>query len=217
MPVMGLFLELFAVDKYAGSALWLTVTVLIWFGCFADFAQQEADLGEDDAKKLRRLRVLPPAYLFVRGRIRGSDSYKGIALGMLMLAAIFANGFTQGLMLNEKNMPDKIAASSVMNLENFTGSSDNIIGEQLDGWFDDGYETQCEHSGERFTIVFSGSRNGQPAEVGIAVVHDGFTYQSIKADTVKLDGKTLDEDERNDVLKEIFIGEADSPDEASEE
>ncbi len=215
MPVVGLFLEMFAKDRYSGAVLWLTVLMLILFGCIADHRQISEQLQPADRERLKEFIPIPPAYLFIRDKLIKGEPYRGIALAMLMAAAVFANGFTQGLMLNEDNIPEKLEKSSVMNLNNFSGTSENIIGEQLDGWFDDDYETFCTHKGDTFTIAYRGMHDGKSAEVTIEVVHDGYTYQSIKAADVTIDGNALEGDERNDTIKKIFIGEEADADEES--
>lgn len=206
IPVAGLFMELYANDRYSGAALWLTVLILIWFGCYADFRQISPSLSEEKAEKLRKLLPIPPAYIFTRDEMRKGEGYRGVVLGILMAAAIFGNGFTQGLMINKNTLPDKLKNASVTALSNFRGTSDNVIGKQLTAWFDDGYDTECSKDGSKFTIEYSGKHAEKSASVTIEVVHDGFAYKSLKAADVTIDGKKLDGDERRDALKEIFIG-----------
>ena len=207
MPVAGLFMELFASNWITGAVLWALVIFLIWFGCFADLRQISGELDEASAARLRPLRMIPPAYICVRDKMRTGEYYRGIVLGILMAAAIVGNGFTQGLMVNEKSIPEKLKKSSVVSLSNFKGSSDNIIGEQLDSWFDGGYDTECTKSGTLFSTVYSGKHGGKSASVTIEIVHDGYAYRSIKATDVTIDGKKQEDDELRDTLKEIFIGD----------
>ena len=145
-------------------------------------------------------------YISLRDKIRTGEGYKGIVLVMLTAAALFANGFTQGLMLDPDKIQERLENSSVDVLENFSGSSSATVSEQLENWFDDGaYEREASKSGDENLLVFSGMHDGKPSEVTITVEHDGYSYKTIKATSVKIDGKELGDDEFKETIKEIFI------------
>lgn len=213
LPIIGLFLESFATDKYAGAALWIAVIVLIYFGCIADFRSIRHEVLESQEDRLKMLLVFPPAYLYCRDKMLNSEGYKGLVLAVLIIAAAFANGFTEGLSVNEENLIPLLENAWVTELDNLSGSSENYIGEQLESWFDDGYSSEGSKAGEIFTIVFSGTHEGKPAEVVIKVEFDGFAYQSIYAKSVTIDGERLEGEALRDELAEIFIGEEDEPEE----
>lgn len=219
LPLIGLFLELFATDKYAGAALWLAVIVMMYLGCIADFRHIRHEMPEAQEDSLKWLPILPPIYLIARGRVRPGEAFKGVLMMILMAAAVFANGFTQGMALDEEKMPPTIENTWVSNLSNFSGSSDSLVSERLTEWFDEGYSTDCSRSGDEFTIVFSGTHEDVPAEVTITVVHDGFAYQTLEASDVTIDGKKQEDDDLKEILAEIFIGETedDEEGESSEE
>ncbi|MBQ8966125.1 hypothetical protein [Ruminococcus sp.] len=214
LPVAGLFLEIFAVDKFSGAALWLTVIVFIWLGCFADFKQISPDLSEDKRAKLKKLRFIPPVYLYVRESMTAGIRTKGLALAMLMAAAAFANGFTQGLLLDETNIPPKLEGAAVGNMDDFKGS-DSTIGDKLEAWFDEGkYDISCTHTGDIFSVTFSGTREGAEAAVTIDIEHDGFAYKEISPEKIVLGGSELDDEDFDKTLKEIFADETEESEES---
>lgn len=207
LPVIGLFLEIFAIDKYAGIVLWVSVVVMIYYGCIADLRSIGHEFYESDEEKLRALLFFPPAYLYKRDKLRTGEGYKGIVLAVLTAAALFANGFSQGAALNEENIIPRIENSWVEDLDNFSGSSEDIVSERLESWFDEEYRSECSRSGEVFSIVFSGTHGGKSAEITIKVVHDGFAYRSLKASGVTIDGVKQEGDDLKNALTEIFISD----------
>lgn len=212
LPLLGLVMEMFAVDKYSGAILWLAVLVMIYVGCMADFKSIKSYVTEDEYAMLKKKLPIPPLYIYKRDKIRTGEGYKGLVLAILIAAALFANGFTAGLMLTPEKLQDSVEMTRVDNLENFSGSSNALISEQLEGWFDDGeYEKQASKEDDKYLLVFSGKHDGKPAELTITVMHDGYAYQSIRATRVRIDGKKLYDDEFKEILTEIFIPSDEQP------
>ena len=210
MPVIGLLIEnIETFDKYSGAALWLMVIFFIWFGCIADLRQISDNLPAEHTAQLWKLRFLPPLYLYKRDKLRTGEGLRGIVLAILMAGAVFGNGFTQGLMVNDNTLAEKLENTSVTTLNNYsreTGCTATVQ-EQLEKWFPDGYESSCTHKGEVFSVVYSGKHDGSVCAVTVEVVHDGFVYKSLKAAGYSTDGKALEDDELKDKLYEVFIGE----------
>ena len=219
LPLAGLWLQDLAVDKYSGAVLWLLVIVLIWAGCFADFKQIKERLTFEQAEKLKKVRIIPPLYIFKRDKLRTGEGYRGIVLGILMAAAVFGNGFTQGLKVNGDSVIKMLERTHVTTLDNFTSAQNSsaTISEQLKEWFDDGYKTSCTHKGEIFSVVFSGKHDGSPAEVTIDVRHDGFIFRSVRAASVELGERTYKDDELKKVLEKIFLVKTESDDSGTTE
>ena len=212
LPLLGLVLEMFAVDRYSGAALWLSVIGMTYFGCFADLKHIRQFLTEDEYQRLKRSMAVPFIYIARRDKIRTGEGYKGFVMAALAAAALFANGFTQGLILTPDKIQERLENSTVDILENFSGTSDATVSEQLELWFDDGeYEGEASKSGDDNILVFSGKHKGKAYEVTITVEHDGFAYKSIRATSVKLDGEELDEDEFKETIKGIFISSYEEP------
>lgn len=217
LPLAGIVLESFAVDKYSGAVLWLTVIFMIFFGCRADFKQfelQHADDLDDTAQKsLAKAVWIPPLYLFRRDKILHAGATRSAVLVILTAAAFISNGFVQGLTVNEKTVPERLENTpvSVMNFD--TDDDEKTVGKMLEGWFDDGaYECDCTHSGDIYELVYSGRHGKISAEVTLNVEHDGFIFKDITAEGITIGGEELKDDELKDMQKEIFLG-----DEAEEE
>lgn len=212
IPLVGIILESFAVDKYSGAVLWLTVIVLLFFGCWADLKHAD-DLDEMTRENLSKVVIIPPLYLYRRDKLRGVGTTKSIVLVILIAAAIFSNGFVQGLTVNEKSIQERLENTPVSVLGYNTSDDEKTIGHMMESWFDkSAYECECTHSGDIYELVYSGKHEGKSAEVTVNVEHDGFVFKKIKAEGVKLDGVELEDDELKDTKKKIFLG-----DEAEEE
>ncbi|SEK73943.1 hypothetical protein [Ruminococcus albus] len=223
LPLAGIVLESFAVDKYSGAVLWLTVIFMIFFGCRADLKHYDlnnADVLDDTARKsLAKAVWIPPLYLYRRDKMRRAGATKCAVLVILTAAAIFSNGFVQGLTVNEKNVPDRLENTPVSVMGFDTSDDDKTVGKMLESWFDDGaYECDCTHSGDIYELVYSGRHGKISAEVTVNVEHDGFIFKDITAEGITIDGKELKDDELKDMQKEIFLGdEAEEESEAAEE
>ena len=207
LPLAGLFLEMYAIDKYAGIALWLIVIIMIYVCGIMDYRQIKDSLSAEKAEQLKKLLPIPPAYLFMRCKSTTGESYKGIVMGILLAAAMFSNGFVHGLMINEEKIIEAVEYSTASVFDNFSGQSDDVIEDSLKEWLGEDYTSACTRKGDVYTITFSGKHDGKPAEITVEVVHDGFVYKTVKTKTVKTDGKELEGDELKDTLYEIFTDE----------
>ncbi|WP_294480301.1 hypothetical protein [uncultured Ruminococcus sp.] len=216
IPLFGIVMESFAVDKYSGAVLWLSVIFMIFFGCHADLKHAD-DLDDAARQSLKKAVWIPPLYLYRRDKLRGAGKTKSIVLLILIVAAIFSNGFIQGLTVNENSLMERLDNTpvSVMNFK--TSDDEKTVGKMLEGWFDDGkYECECTHSGDIYELVYSGKRDGKPAEVTVNVEHDGFVFKDITAEGITIGGEELKDDELKDMQKEIFLGDEAKEEEGSE-
>jgi hypothetical protein len=220
MPLAGIILEGFAVDKYSGAVLWLTVIVLIFFGCHADLRHAD-DLDEATRQSLAKAVWIPPLYLYRRDKLRHTGTTKSIVLVILIAAAIFSNGFVQGLTVNENSVSERLENTPVSVMGFDTSDDEKTVGHMMESWFDNSaYECNCTHSGDIYELIYSGKHEGKPAEVTVNVEHDGFIFKDITAEGITIDGEELKDDELKDMQKKIFLGdeaEEEEPENADEE
>jgi hypothetical protein len=220
LPLIGMFMENFAVDKYSGAVLWLMVIGFMFFGCHADL-RHAYDLDEQAKQQLSKAVMIPPVYLYRRDKLRGVGGTKGIVMAILIAAAFFSNGFVQGLTVNKDSISERLENTYVETLGFETEDDEKTVGAQIKAWFDNGvYKSECTHSGDIYAVTYIGTHDSKPAEVTVNVEHDGFVFKDITAEGIKFDGKELEDDELEDMQEEIFLGdEADEDDseESSEE
>ncbi|MBO5448434.1 MAG: hypothetical protein J5994_03800 [Ruminococcus sp.] len=209
LPLLGLFLENFAVSKWAGAFLWVSVIILMPVCCAADLRRiKKLETDGRSIKKLEKSVLLAPLYVYRREKYCMRETYKAIMLVVFSMAAVIMNGFTQGLSVHEGSVPVLLRNTYVQNLDNFSGSSQNVIGEQLEEYLGEDAEWDCKKSGDVYTAVCSGVHNGKETEISFSVEHDGFTYIGCKVESISIDGEKLKDNEYSDALTEIFIPEA---------
>lgn len=218
LPLLGLFLENFAISKWAGIFLWAAVVFIMILCCFLDYrAIRKMNPDSFGTDQLKKWIWLAPVYVYKREKFCMRETYKAIMLGVFCMAAVILNGFTQGLAVHEGNISVLLSNSYVQNLDNFSGSSPNIIGEQLESYLGEDIEWDCTKDGDEYTAVCSGSYDGKKIEVYFVVVHDGFTYQSCKISQIVVDGKVLEGDEYTQAMREIFIPETEEDTSSAED
>lgn len=217
IPLIGMLLESFAADKYSGAVLWLTVIFLMFFGCFADLKHAD-DLDDTARQSLAGAVWIPPLYLYRRDKLRSAGTTKSIVLVILIAAAIFSNGFVQGLAVNEDSLTQRLENTPVSVLGFKTSDDEKTVGHMLESWFDDGkYKSDCTHSGDIYAMVYSGKHEGKSAEVEVDVEHDGYVFKKITAEGVTLDSTELKDDELKETKEKIFLGDEAEEENAEEE
>ena len=205
LPLFAIFLENYAINAIAGIILWSTVIVLIPFFCIIDCKKLEAE-GYDMTTAKKWL-ALPPVYVFKRELIFHHDPNKGLIMGLGLITAIFLNGFSQGLSLTPERVQTVVQNTTVSNLDNFTGTSNNVISDQLEDYFGKSLKWDSKKTKEGFSVIASGTKNGENMEVYIKVSHDGFCYQGVKVDKITINGEKVSKQNGKKLLQEIFIPE----------
>lgn len=205
LPLLALFLENYATSKWAGIFLWAATVIMLIFSCRYDCKKLEK--AEIDTSAVRGWVWLAPAYVFKREKMLGRETYKGIMLTVFCLAALVMNGFVQGLRINEDSLPDIVANSYVQNLDNFSGISSNIIGEQLEEYLGEDADWECTKKGDVYTAVCTGRHEGKKIQVVFEVEHDGFAFLGCRVSEIRSEGEKLEDEDFNNTLAEIMIPE----------
>lgn len=210
LPALGLFLENYAISKWAGIFLWAGVIVMMIFCCFLDFKQVkklvENSQGGYSLGRLKKWIIFPPMYIYVRQKYCMMSS--GVMMTMIIVfsfSAIFSNGFFQGLSVTESSMPELLQNSYVQSLDNFSGYSNNMIGEQIQYYLGNSAVWDCTKEKDVFTVMCSGRHENQRVEIYFLVEFDGFSYQAVEVADISIDGKTLEGEEFTEKMDEIFI------------
>ena len=205
LPIFGLFLENYCINAYVGIILWSVIVVLVPFFCYIDCRKlQESGYDMSSAKKWF---LVPPVYVYKRENIFHRSYINAVILGIGIFAALLGNGFTQSLMLNEEHVQAAVQNSAITNLDNFSGSSDSIIGEQLEKYFGKSIKWETKKVSDGYMVTCKGVHNNENMEVDIHVVHDGFSYQSVKVTDIKVKGVSTSKSTRKKLRGDIFIPE----------
>lgn len=205
LPLLALFLENYASSKWAGIFLWAATAVMLIVSCCYDCKKLEkADI---DTSAVRGWVWLAPVYVYKREKMLGRETYKGIMLTVFLLAALAMNGFVQGTRINEDSLPEMLENSYVQNLDNFSGVSSNVIGEQLEKYLGEDADWKCTKKGDIYTAVCTGEHKGKKVQVSFEVEHDGFTFLGCRVSEIISDGKKLEDEDFKKALAEIMIPE----------
>ncbi len=206
LPLLALFLENYASSKWAGIFLWTAAVVMLIFSCCYDCKKLEK--SGLDTTAVRGWVWLAPVYVFRREKMLGRETYKGIMLTVFCLAALSMNGFVQGMSVNEDSLPEIVANSYVQNLDNFSGVSSNIIGEQLEEYLGEDIDWDCTKKGDIYTLTCTGKHDDKEVVVAFEVKHDGFAFLGCRVSEIRSAGESLEDEDFKNALLEIMIPEA---------
>ena len=210
LPLIGLFLENYCVSKWAGLFLWAAVIFMMILSCIID-CRYLKKLGADTSQ-IKKWVWLAPMYVLLREKMCLRDFYKGIMLVFFCAAALIMNGFTQGTRITTNTMSGMVQNSYVQNLDNFSGTTSNIIGEQIAAFFDDDTKWDCTKSGEHYYVTCDGKKGNDSYVITFDVNFDGFTYLGYKIESIAVNGTKLENEQYKDELKAIFIDDISTAD-----
>ena len=202
LPLFGLFLEKYADGKITGILIWTLIIILLPVSCAADCINLKKK-GED-ISSIKKWVWLSPMYIYKREKLTGHESYKALMTAIFILSAFLMNGFIQGLKVNEDYVALVVQNSYVQNLDNFSGDSPNIIGEQTKSYFKE-TKWDCKKEGHTYTVTCSAEKDNKKYEIVFIVTHDGFCFQSFRLDQIKENGEKLPSDKAQKLSAEILF------------
>lgn len=205
LPLIGLFLENYATSKYVGIFLWTLIIILMPICCFADL--KKLTKAGYNTQSLKKWIWLSPVYVFNRERLTGRDVNKSIMLGFFIIAAIALNGFTQSIRTNGDSLTESLKNTPVSYLDNFSGSSQNIIGTQIENYLGDSAKWTNEKHKNYYVISVSGKKDNDKITIDFKIKYDGYVSSGLSVSEIKLNGKKLTGDEYKALLRKIFIPE----------
>lgn len=218
LPLIGLYLENYADRRSVGIFLWAAVAAVMLAVCAYDSRLiYNRCSDKDGAAGVAGWFWLAPVYIYKRERFLGNSTYKAIMAGAFIFAAFTMNGFVKGAAVNKENISELLKNTYVSNLDNVSGSSNSIIGEVSGAYFGNTEVWTTEKKGDTYIITCEGTHEGKTVTVTYKIVHDGFTFRSVRADGVAVDGKTLTGKDRVRVLTEILLPEEAAAMEAEEQ
>ncbi|MBQ8107463.1 MAG: hypothetical protein IJ129_01805 [Ruminococcus sp.] len=217
LPLIGLFLQNYAVSAAAGAFLWAGVVISGVLCCLADarsLQRQEVPYS----RELNKWAALTPVYVYKREKLLGRERYKALMLAAFVFAALTMNGFTKGLALDNDSMPVMTQRSYVQDLDNFSGSSPDMIGDVIEDYLGKEANWHCTHKGDVYTVTVSGEHDGEDMEILFTLEHDGFVYKAFYVSDILKNGKSVKKDEQayKDLMMEIFLHESSADEDSSQ-
>lgn len=214
LPLLALYLENYAVNKWLGILVWAFVLISCPIICYRDMKALEK--LEPDAKSLKTAAIVCPiVYMYKRCRLLKQSSIMAVFFTIFSLYALLQNGFALSLRVDDDTFINQVRYNYVANLDELSaiggGESLNIIGEQIDAFIN---EEEAEYTvfddGDLHYITASGSCNyngvsGCDLEIVFVIDYDGYAFTSLTLDSVAVSGQELDDEAERQLLEEIFL------------
>ena len=107
VPLFGIFIEIYADSFALGVLVWLIALIMGPAACLLDRRYVE-EKGFDVLQLKPVYALLPPLYIFKRTKLTGDSQISGIVWCIMLAYALFMNGFTQSLLMDESMMVSAI-------------------------------------------------------------------------------------------------------------
>ena len=209
LPGLGLFLERFTLNKYLGFLLWGLILIIRPLCCLADIRMLEK---RGDMTCSRWFALVPAVYLFKRCMKLRQNMAIAVVCLICLGYGIVGNGFTGGLFVDDDRIMNAVRSESPASIseikkENVSGAIEDSLDSSLGS-----PQWEVTSDGDVRTVAVSGvmKDSGEQIRLEFKVTHDGYAYTDFKLDKVIKDSVILEDDERVELLKKLFVNENDS-------
>lgn len=214
LPLLGLYLENFAVNLYLGILLWAFIIIACPLVCIWD-EKDLSKLGLSN-RQLHSVRWFAPLYIFKRSVFTKQSTAPVVMFCIFGLYALMNNGFTTSLRLNDDSFISLVKSTGIASLEEYQESGyDEKIGSQIKIFANENSTewTVTKENGTRIVTV-AGKCNydgefDRSFVIEFEVEFDGYAIKKINVGGVKFNGKELDGDERSQLLETVFTAKND--------
>ena len=203
LPVIGLFLERYAVSAIVAIIMWVLVLILMPISCALD--KKMLVKYDVNTEALGKTYLSPPLNIKKRQLIDRGEKMLCVASVTLIIGALLTNGFIKGMRVNSETVEQMIPNTAVTQLSNFSGSSINTIGECLEAYSSEELKWTTTKESYGFESVAAGKHDDKEFKVTFKLEFDGFAYHDFIITDVEIDGKQLEKDERKDFYQACFI------------
>ena len=207
LPLLGLFLENFAMNKYHGFMIWGIVLFMRPLCCLLD-RRVLREAGTDTGPAA--LALLPTVYLFKRCFALRHNNAIVIVCLISFSYGVIGNGFTLGLTLDEDRLLNAVRNQSVTSIEPLKKeTADESISDALERTCDS-ISWEMTRSGDVRTVTASAVQKttGDKLVLTFSVTHDGFTYLDYSFESVTKNGEQLKGDDEKELLKAILLADS---------
>lgn len=203
IPGLALFIETFALNKYMGFLIWGLVLVLRPLCCIIDrnLLIKKGRLSCHIAWAL-----FPTVYIFKRCMAIKNNMVMAVICVICLSYGAIGNGFTTSLFINDETIVNAVKDNSLTSLSGLKdqSSADSISSAAEKAMSDITYSIVTDGDERYVTISGVSKNNGDNIEITVKVVHDGFTYISLGLEKFCKNGEEITDDERKEMLKELF-------------
>lgn len=219
LPLFGLVFEMYAVGKFLGYFLWGLIIAVRIIVCINDNKKLKA-MGLWDSASSSWLMLLPIMYIIERSRYLGRSYMPvGIGAGCIILALI-NNGFTEAMTYNENNYYTFVSeayASYIYDLpydENYVYNPYLTIDGLLNRYCipttgkltEDAFVSyEYERIGSEHYVTASAMKDGKKLAIVFWIDYDGYYFGGVEIDEITLDGKPVEGEQRDQILRDIFM------------
>lgn len=219
IPLFGLLFEIFADSKYLGAFLWGLIIVIRILVCRHD-NKKLIDMGLWHSQNISGAVFFPVIYIFKRSRLLGRSVAPSLVAIVCLYFAIIGNGFAEAATYNESNyytLVSEYSASAINNLpkdENYIYNSDTPIGGLLNQYCltrsddvskDSLVSYEYENRSGKHYVTATGGKSGEELSIVFLLDYDGYYYNGMDIEQVSLDGNILEDEQKDNILKEIFM------------
>lgn len=219
LPLFGLVFEIYAAGKFLGYFLWGLIIAVRIIVCIYDNKKLKA-MGLWDPTSSSWLVLLPVMYIIARSqKLKRSFMPVGIAAGCMVLA-ILNNGFTEAMTYNENNYYTFVSesyASYIYDLpyyENYVYNPYLTIDGMLNRYCiptsgkltEDAFISyEYENVDSEHYVTASAMKDGKKLAIVFWIDYDGYYFGGVDIDEITLDGKPVEGEQRDQMLRDIFM------------
>ncbi|MGN0632355.1 MAG: hypothetical protein ACI4JW_00650 [Oscillospiraceae bacterium] len=218
VPIIALFAEVYATDKYLGVLVWLCAAASAIAACIAD--RKYIASNNVDTKAIPFVLVfLPPIYIFRRLKLTFQSAVCGIVSIVMIVYALVFNNFIAALTLNEDGMIDQVKENFWFNISGCSSVSESVtVSEKLEIFNEqecgnkseikwqaeqtDGYITVRAYS-EYKKDSDEYAKYGNSFDISFRVEYDGYAFGKIEVTELTVMGEKYEGKQATEKLLEI--------------
>lgn len=221
LPFLSLFFDYYCMNKYHGMLLWGLTIILRILACYWD-NKRLIKLGMWKDDKIAVEVFFPVMYI-----IKRNTWLKRPATAVVVAAACFAfafisNGFIKNLLATDETYCSYVSqyySSYITNLpsdDNLIYNDDDILdtiikkhcyGKSYSGNVEKVVDYEHECIDKEHFVTAKATLDGENLEITFKLDYDGYVYLGMEITSVSLGGTELQGEERDTLLKEMFMYE----------
>ncbi len=231
LPAFAMFVNIYAENKYHGFLLWGLVILLRIGVCIYD-NKKLIKMGMWQQSKVSPTVLLPFVYIIKRTGFLKRKSTIIVVAGGCLLFGITSNGFVQTALATDETYCQYVSqyySSYITNLpeeENFYPDDDDIIDMILkkkcygSTYTGEDKKAEVDYSSEVIDnvryVTATATYEKEELEIVFILDHDGYIFKGMEIDEISHGGEKLSGDEKDELIKELFMYEVTKEEEGAE-
>lgn len=221
LPFLSLFFHYYCTNKYHGMLLWGLTILLRIFACYWD-NKRLIKLGMWKDNKITVEVFFPIMYMVKRNTWLKRSATVVVVAAACFVYAFISNGFVQNLIATDEKYCSYVSqyySSYITNLpadDNLIYNDDETLdtlikkhcyGKSYTGTIDKEVNYTHAKEGEVHYVIATAKLDGEELKLTFKLDYDGYVFLGMEIESVELGGKTLEGEERDTLLKEMFMYE----------